>query len=394
MSYPRVILKSGKDASLRRYHPWVFSGAIKKVYGNLYDGCWAEVFDNKDEYLGSGQYQNGSIALRILTFEREEPGRSLYLDRIRKAWQYREMLGLAGSDKSRIFRLVHAEGDGLPGLIIDLYGSTAVLQMHSLGMYHDRDLIVEALQKVLGNRLQSVYNKSSNSLPPRENLRPEDAYLLGAGEEEDLSEYGYRFRIDWQRGQKTGFFIDQRENRRLLEHYAAGRRVLNMFCYTGGFSVYALKAASEVVSVDSSGHAIDLTRENVALNYDDTQRHEALVADAFDYLSGDLRHRFDLIVLDPPAFAKHHRVMNHALQGYKRLNQRALECISPGGLLFTFSCSQVVSRENFRKSVFVAAANVGRKVRIMHQLTQPADHPVSLYHPEGEYLKGLVVHVE
>lgn len=393
MDLPKLVLRSGKDASLRRYHPWVFSGAIKKVYGNAREGQLVEVYDNKDDYLATGHYQEGSIAVRILSFKQDFSPEDLYRERIQKAFQYRAAIGLSNTEHTNTYRLIHAEGDGLPGLIIDIYGQVAVLQMHSLGMYADRELILAALKEVLGEQITTVYDKSNNTLPDRDGQERENSFLWGESTAEIVREYGYRFKVDFESGQKTGFFLDQRENRKLLEKYAQDREVLNMFCYTGGFSVYALKTAKRVVSVDSSGPAMDLTRENAELNFPGSTNHEAVVTDAFDYLS-DIKDQFDLIILDPPAFAKSHRVLNNALQGYKRLNMKALEQIRSGGIIFTFSCSQAVSKENFRKSVFTAAANTGRHVRVLHQLHQPADHPVSLYHPEGEYLKGLVLYVE
>lgn len=394
MSNPvKIVLKSGKDQSLHRRHPWVFSGAIKKMYGQPAEGHVVEVFDNKDEYLGSGHYQEGSIAVRILTFDRIPIDEGFYASRIGDALQLRRQLGLAGSEETNAFRLVNAEGDGLPGLIIDLYGGTAVIQMHSIGMSLNLDVIVNALLHLGSLNIHTIYNKSSNTLPGgRKGV--EDRCITGEATEGEVLEYGNRFMVNWQRGQKTGFFLDQRENRKLLECYAKDRRVLNMFSFSGGFSVYALRGgAQQVHSVDSSAHAIDLARMNVELNFPGTDRHEAIAADAFNYFD-NTDQTYDLVVLDPPAFAKHQKALNNALQGYKRLNQRAIAAIAPGGIIFTFSCSQAVTKENFRKSVFAAGANTGRQVRILHQLYQPADHPVSLYHPEGEYLKGLVLRVD
>ncbi len=395
MSEPaRIILKSGKDQSLRRRHPWVFSGAVKKIYGNPAEGDIVDVFDNKDEQLGSGHYAEGSIAIRMLTFGEKRQDGSFWEKRILNAWKHRQEEGLYVPGKKDVFRLVNAEGDGLPGLIIDYYNGTSVIQVHSAGMFRNIENISEILKNISGLPVDSMYNKSSNTLYSKPGTDPVDELLYGERLEGDVHEYGYNFRVNWERGQKTGFFIDQRENRKLVERYSRGKSVLNMFCYSGGFSVYAAGGGARMVhSVDSSGHAIDLTKQNMELNFPGNFKHEAFVADAFVYLE-HIDQKYDLIILDPPAFAKHQRVLNNALQGYKRLNQKAIAQIRPGGLLFTFSCSQAVSKENFRKSVFAAAANTGREVNILYQLTQPADHPVSIYHPEGEYLKGLVVRID
>ncbi len=392
--FVRIVLKSGKDQSLRRRHPWVFSGAVKKIYGNPSEGDLVEVFDNKDEKLGSGHFAEGSIAIRMLVFGEEEVGTSFWEDRILKAWNHRYEEGLYIPGKNDVFRLVNAEGDGLPGLIIDYYNGAAVLQFHSDGMYSNIETISAVLRNISGLPVDTIYNKSSNTLHGRQGSDQFDKLLYGERLEGDVHEYGYCFRVNWERGQKTGFFIDQRENRKLVEGYSRGRDVLNMFCFSGGFSIYAIGGnARKVHSVDSSGHAIDLTRHNMELNFPGRNNHEEFTADAFEYIE-HVAPNYDLIILDPPAFAKHQRVLNNALQGYKRLNQKAIAQIRPGGLLFTFSCSQAVSKENFRKSVFAAAANTGREVKVLHQLTQPADHPVSIYHPEGEYLKGLVLRVD
>ena len=393
-SLTKIVLKSGKDQSLKRFHPWVFSGAIKKVHGNLAEGDLVAVFSNKDEFLGIGHYQVGSIAVRFFSFNNIVPDYNFWKDKIDKAWHLRKRLGFADNPKNNVFRLVHAEGDGMPGLIIDFYNGTAVMQMHSIGMYLIRELLAEALKDVLGNRLKAVYDKSAKTLPFKAEMETIDGFLFGSGTEDEVLEHGVKFKIDWQAGQKTGFFIDQRENRLLVKQYSKNRDVLNMFCYTGGFSVYALNGdAKSVHSVDSSAKAIDLTRENIELNFPGDSRHEAFVADGFEYLK-EIQDKYDLIILDPPAFAKHRNTLPQALQGYKRINTRAFEQIRPGGILFTFSCSQVVSAERFRETVFSAAAISGRNVRILHQLRQPADHPVNIYHPESEYLKGLVLYVE
>jgi len=390
----RIVLKSGKDQSLRRFHPWVFSGAIKKIYGPAREGELVDIFDNKDEFLALGHYQQGSIAVRVISFEAVETDQRFWDRKVSNAWDLREKLGLVGNLQTSVFRWINAEGDGMPGLIVDYYGGAAVLQMHSLGMFRNLDAIVESLKKVAGDQLHTIYNKSDSTLPDKPGITTRSGFLMGKQTKGEVLENGYRFLVNWVEGQKTGFFVDQRENRRLVGSYAPGRKVLNMFGYTGGFSIYGMGGGAQLVhSVDSSGKAIDLTRENGELNFPGDERHKAFAEDAFAYFK-DLREAYDLIILDPPAFAKHQNVLNNALQGYKRLNKRAFEAIAPGGILFTFSCSQAVSRENFRKSVFVAAANSGRKARILHQLSQPPDHPVSIYHPEGEYLKGLVLEVQ
>lgn len=390
----KVYLKPKKEESLLRFHPWVFSGAIQSIEGNPEEGDLVEVYGTNQRFLGVGHYQIGSIAVRILSFRQVAIDAEFWNERIRAAYDLRKALGLAGVEGNDTFRLIHGEGDNLPGLVIDMYAHTAVMQAHSVGMHYARHQVADALKEVLGDTLQNIYYKSEATLPYKANLESEDGYLYG-GEVEDIAlENGLRFSVDWQKGQKTGFFVDQRENRSLLEHYSAGRSVLNMFCYTGGFSFYAMRGGARVVhSVDSSAKAIALTKKNVELNFPDDSRHEAYAEDAFKYLE-KMGSNYDLIVLDPPAFAKHKNVLRNALQGYRKLNAIAFDKIKPGGILFTFSCSQVVSKENFRLAVFSAAAASGRKVRILHQLTQPADHPVNIYHPEGEYLKGLVLHVE
>jgi 23S rRNA (cytosine1962-C5)-methyltransferase len=390
----RIVLKSGKDQSLRRFHPWVFSGAIKKIHGPAREGELVDLYDNKDEFLASGHYQDGSIAVRVISFEAVECDEAFWDQKVEAAWKLREKLGLVGSEHTSVFRWINAEGDGMPGLIVDYYGGSAVVQMHSVGMHRAQDAIVNAMKKTAGSHLHTIYNKSDSTLPDKPGIEGRSGFLMGSQASGEVSENGYRFQVNWVEGQKTGFFIDQRENRRLVGTYAAGRKVLNMFGYTGGFSIYGMGGGARLVhSVDSSGKAIDLTRENVELNFPGDQRHQAFTVDAFGFFR-DMQESYDLIILDPPAFAKHQKVLNNALQGYKRLNQKAFETIAAGGILFTFSCSQAVSRENFRKSVFVAAANSGRKVRILHHMNQPPDHPVSIYHPEGEYLKGLVLEVE
>lgn len=390
----KIVLKSGKDQSLLRYHPWVFSGAIKKIYGDPAEGDVVNVFDNKETFLGAGHFSPGSIAVRILSFIERDIGRDFFLEMITRAVRYRAGLGFTGDGSTNVFRLIHGEGDGLPGLIADYYNGVVVMQFHSVGMYRVRDMIAGILTEALGSRLKAIYDKSENTLPHKAENNPVNGYLSGSWEGNcEVLENGYKFEVDWVNGQKTGFFIDQRNNRVLAGEYSGGRRVLNLFGYTGGFSVYAMKSAALVHTVDSSANATALARQNVALNFGKDAAHEVFTTDAFGYLE-NIKGKYDMIILDPPAFAKHNNVLGNALQGYKRLNIKAIEAVSPGGIVFTFSCSQVVSRENFRKSVFAAAANTGRSVRILHQLGQPPDHPVNIYHPESEYLKGLVLHVE
>ena len=377
-----------------RFHPWVFSGAIQSFEGQPEEGDLVEVYGANNRFLGIGHFQIGSIAVRILSFQQQEIDQAFWENRIRVAYELRKTLQLTASAHNNTYRLVHGEGDNLPGLVIDMYAHTAVMQAHSVGMHRTRHQIAEALKQILGDTLQNIYYKSEATLPYKANLGSEDGYLLGGDVEDIALENGLRFCVDWQKGQKTGFFVDQRENRSLLEHYAKDRAVLNMFCYTGGFSFYAMRGGAKVVhSVDSSAKAIALTNKNVSLNFPDDPRHQAFAEDAFKYLE-HMGSNYDLIILDPPAFAKHKDVLRNALQGYRKLNAIAFEKIKPGGILFTISCSQVVNKEHFRLAVFSAAAQSGRSVRILHQLTQPADHPVNIYHPEGEYLKGLVLYVE
>lgn len=395
MTYPVIILKRGKEDSLRRFHPWVFSGAIARMPEDIEEGDVVEVRSSADELLGIGHYQIGSIVVRMLEFGRVRAiDQTFFAERLTAAFDLRRSLQLMRSDNNA-YRLVHGEGDFLPGLVVDIYGPTAVVQAHSPGMHFCRDIIAAALTEIPGLAVKNVYYKSETTLPYKAHLDPQNAYIIGDYSGSVALENGLSFNIDWLRGQKTGFFVDQRDNRSLLEYYSRGRKVLNMFCYTGGFSVYALRGgAREVHSVDSSGKAIELTRANVELNFPGCDRHEAFAVDAFKYLADIKKGDYDLIVLDPPAFAKHRSALRNALIGYRRLNARAIEQIAPGGILFTFSCSQAVSREQFRLAVFTAAAQTGRKVRILHQMTQPADHPINIYHPEGEYLKGLIVQVE
>ena len=390
----KIFLKPGKEQSLKRFHPWVFSGAIGKAEGKSEEGDMVNIYSSQGEFLATGHCQVGSIAVRILTFDEVETDYNFWKTKIEKAWNVRTALGLTENSATNVFRLVHAEGDGMPGLIVDFYNGTAVMQMHTVGIYLVRDLLTKALREVLGDKLKAVYDKSEKSLPFKAGVESVDSYLFGENNEAEVLENGLRFKVDWLEGQKTGFFIDQRENRQLVQHFSKNRDVLNMFCYTGGFSFYAMKGDARLVhSVDSSAKAIELTNHNVALNFPGDTRHEAITADAFEYMR-EIKDKYDLIILDPPAFAKHRDAVHQALQAYKRINTRAFEQIRSGGILFTFSCSQVVSKEKFREAVFSAAAISGRNVRILHQLTQPADHPVNIYHPEGEYLKGLVLYVE
>ena len=393
-AFAKIILKPGKEPSVMRLHPWIFSGAIQKADGDLQEGDIVEVFSHDRQFLAMGHYQIGSIAVRIFTFQQVLPDADFWKLKIQNAFNLRESLKLANNEETNVYRLVHGEGDGMPGLIIDYYNGVIVMQAHSVGMYRLRDQIAAVIPDLYRNNQVTIYDKSEGTLPFKANLGAKNEFLSGSTSIIDVVENGYQFRIDVTTGQKTGFYIDQRDNRLLLSRYAAGKSVLNMFCYTGGFSVYALGGGANLVhSVDSSAQAIELTEKNVALNGGNDERHKAIQADAFAYMNA-IGDAYDVIVLDPPAFAKHQDALNNALQGYKRLNAKAIEQIRSGGILFTFSCSQVVSKENFRKSVFAAAANTGRHVRILHQLTQPPDHPVSIYHPEGEYLKGLVLQVE
>lgn len=395
MSYKKVFLKPGKEESLKRFHPWVFSGAIARVEGEPEEGEVVDVYTSKKEFIACGHFQIGSIAVRVLSFRQEPIDHAFWVRRLQVAKDLRCALGVLGNPQNNTYRLVHGEGDNLPGLIIDVYDYTAVMQAHSAGMHLDRMAVAEALEEVMGDVIQHIYYKSETTLPFKADLlATENGFLKGGSPENVAMENGLKFHVDWLKGQKTGFFVDQRENRALLERYAKGRNVLNMFCYTGGFSFYAMRGGANLVhSVDSSAKAIDLTNENVSLNFPGDTRHQAFAEDAFKFLDrmGD---QYDLIILDPPAFAKHRDALRNALRGYTKLNAKAFEKIRPGGILFTFSCSQVVNKQDFRNAVFTAAAQSGRSVRILHQLTQPGDHPVNIYHPEGEYLKGLVLYVE
>ena len=390
--YKNVYLRKGKEESLLRFHPWIFSGAISHSDNDLQDGETVRVLTASGNFIAVGHYQMGSIAVRVLSFEDEEINHDFWKKRLAAALRMRVVAGIASDPNNNTFRLVHGEGDNLPGLVVDCYGTTAVMQAHSVGMHLCRHEVAKALVEVMGQQLSSVYYKSETTLPFLE--QQTSGFIVGNDENDVALENGLKFHVDWLKGQKTGFFVDQRENRSLLEHYAKGKRVLNMFCYTGGFSFYAMRGGAQLVhSVDSSAKAISLTNQNVELNFPGDKRHEAFCDDAFSFLQ-KTNCEYDLIILDPPAFAKHRGALHNALKGYTRLNAKAFEIIQPGGILFTFSCSQVVTKDHFRNAVFTAAAQAKRKVRILHQLHQPADHPINIYHPEGEYLKGLVLYVE
>lgn len=391
----KVVLGSGKDQAAKRFHPWVFSGAVKKIYGTPAEGDTVEVYSNHDEFLGIGHYQPGSIAVRIFSFEKIFPDESFWKKKLLDAFILRKEIGLVGNDGTNAYRLVYAEGDGLPGLIIDYYNGVAVMQSHSVGMYLQRKILADALKEIYEDSLEAVYDKSSETLPHMAKIRSEDGYILGSADSDhEICEYGNKFLVNWESGQKTGFFIDQRENRKLLGKYVKGKKVLNTFSYTGGFSVYALQAgASEVHSVDSSKKAMKITEKNILLNSFDPQKHVSKSEDAFDFLK-NINNEYDVIILDPPAFAKHHNVSHNAMQGYKRINIEAIKQVRKGGIIFTFSCSQVISRAMFNSTIMSAAILAERNVRILHQLSQPADHPVNAFHPEGEYLKGLVLYVD
>ena len=394
MNYKSVFLKKGKEDSLLRFHPWIFSGAIQSADDGIHEGDIVKVFTVNGDFIAIGHYQLGSIAVRVLTFEDSAIDLSFWKSRLLSAFMMRKSIGIADNPHNDTYRLVHGEGDNLPGLIIDCYGKTAVMQAHSVGFHVCRNEIAQALVEVLEGRIDNVYYKSETTLPFKADLRKENGFIYGGTGDNVARENGLSFHVDWLKGQKTGFFVDQRENRQLLESYAKDRSVLNMFCYTGGFSVYAMRGGAKLVhSVDSSAKAIDLTIRNISLNFKDDVRHKAFCDDAFKFLD---RHedKYDLIILDPPAFAKHRSALRNALKGYTRLNVKGLEKIKSGGILFTFSCSQVVTKDQFRQAVFTAAAQSKRKVRILHQLHQPSDHPINIYHPEGEYLKGLVLYVE
>lgn len=394
MTTKTIQLKRGKEESLKRFHPWIFSGAILRMDDGIEEGELVKVVTFNREFIAIGHYQIGSIAVRILSFRDINIDQEFWKSRLKAALNMRIAIGIADNPTNNTYRLVHGEGDMLPGLIIDCYGKTAVVQAHSVGMHVERLPICEALKCVMGNRIEHVFYKSETTLPFKAELGQQDGFLYGGSDDNVAIENGLKFHVDWLKGQKTGFFVDQRENRTLLEKYAKNRSVLNMFCYTGGFSVYAMRGGAKLVhSVDSSAKAVELTNANIELNFPSDVRHAAFCDDAFKYLDAH-DAQYDLVVLDPPAFAKHRAALRNALKGYTRLNVKGFERIKPGGILFTFSCSQVVTKENFRNAVFTAAAQAKRKVRILHQLHQPADHPINIYHPEGEYLKGLVLYVE
>ena len=402
-NFPKVILSSGKDQSLRRFHPWVFSGAIKKIKNSEgkevepSEGDVVCVVSNHDEFLGLGHYQRGTIAIRVFSFEDVELNQEFWNRKIENAFAVRAQLGLTNNAETNVYRLLHAEGDGMPGLIIDFYNGTTVLQTHSIGMHLIKTHIIEALQKVYGNKLDAVYDKSEETMPKQSEIKAENGLLWGETKSNDVNEYGNKFSIDWETGQKTGFFIDQRENRKLLSHYSKGKSIANTFCYSGGFSVFAMRAGAALVhSVDSSKKAIELTEKNIELNKNDFAKdsiHESFAIDTFNFLE-TAADKYDVIILDPPAFAKHQNVKHNAVQGYKRLNAEAFRKIKSGGILFTFSCSQVVDKNLFNSTVMSAAILAKRNVRVLHHLSQPADHAASIFHPEGEYLKGLVLFVE
>lgn len=394
MTTKTIQLKKGKEESLKRFHPWIFSGAILRMDEGIEEGELVKVVTFHREFIAIGHYQIGSIAVRVLSFRDITIDQEFWESRLKAALNMRIAIGIADNPTNNTYRLVHGEGDMLPGLIIDCYGKTAVMQAHSVGMHVERLPICEALRSVMGSRIEHVFYKSETTLPFKAELGQQDGFLYGGSDDNVAIENGLKFHVDWLKGQKTGFFVDQRENRTLLEKYAKNRSVLNMFCYTGGFSVYAMRGGAKLVhSVDSSAKAVELTNANIKLNFPSDARHAAFCDDAFKYLDAH-DAQYDLVVLDPPAFAKHRAALRNALKGYTRLNVKGFERIKPGGILFTFSCSQVVTKENFRNAVFTAAAQAKRKVRILHQLHQPADHPINIYHPEGEYLKGLVLYVE
>jgi len=384
-----IFLKQGREASVKRFHPWVFSGAIERVQSEPMDGDWVEVKDSKKQTLGFGHYQKGTITVRLLSFSKETPDGKLYADKILTAFNER-VFTKSVNERTNCFRLIHGEGDGLPGLIIDVYNGVAVMQAHTVGMYLDRQLIAGAIKESLLDSVHSIYYKSQSTLP----IKTEHEYLLGMGVVPHvITEHGNKFYVDWEEGQKTGFFLDQRENRKLLGEMSKGASVLNTFCYTGGFSVYALNAGAKLVhSVDASEKAIDLTRKNIELNGFDSKLHECFAIDTFDFLK-DKKDKYDLIILDPPAFAKHKDSRHQAMKGYQRLNAEAMRAIKPNGIIFTFSCSQVVDKQLFYDTVVSAGLQAGRDIKVLQHLGQPGDHPVSLYHPEGEYLKGLVLYV-
>ncbi len=396
MNYPKIVLHKGKERSLQLFHPWVFSGAIKSQPAGLTEGDIVETWSNDDKYLGTGHFHKGTITVRILTFENEIIDTQFWQKKIQKAFECRKALGFLNGTNTNVYRLLHGEGDNLPGLIIDIYHDTAVIQAHTIGMSKHRLEIAAALREIYQDSLKAIYDKSADSLQKQNLPGLKNEYIYNEKPntiESEVKENDYIFSIDYINGQKTGFFIDQRENRKLLSQYSKNKNVLNTFCYTGGFSVYALAAGASLVhSVDSSKKAISDTEKNVLLNFRNAP-HECFSIDVFDFFKKNEK-TYDVIILDPPAFAKHISAVKNAMVGYRNLNLEAFKKIDKGGILFTFSCSQAIDKELFRKVVFQAAAQSKRNVRILHQLSQPSDHPINIYHPEGEYLKGLVLFVE
>lgn len=393
MSIAKITLKRGKEASPKRFHPWIFSGAIKRLPDNIQEGDTIEVYADNGDFLGIGYYESGTIAVRIFSFEKITPDYNFWKSKVQKAYDVRKNIGVANDSNTNTYRLIYAEGDGIPGLITDIYGETAVVQCHSKGVYKNREMIAKAIKDVLGNKIKNIYDKSEKTL--HRTAGAKDGYLLNENPkaEDIVTENGNKFWVNWEEGQKTGFFIDQRDNRALLSKYCKDKTVLNTFCYTGGFSVYAVNAgAKEVCSIDVSKKAIELTDRNIELN-NASEKHTSHVADTFDFLKEN-ENKFDIIILDPPAFAKHTSSKNNAIIGYKRINQMALKQIKSGGLLFTFSCSQVVDKYTFTNTIIAAAIEAGRTARIIHTMSHPPDHAINIFHPEGEYLKGLVVYVD
>lgn len=396
MNTAKIILKSGKEHSLERFHPWIFSGAIKNIIGNPAEGDVVTVLDNKQSFLALGHWQSiGSISVRVFGFEEVEPDKEFWKNKFEKAINLRKVCDLINNPHTDVFRLIHGEGDGFPGFICDYYNGTVVFQSHSYGMYLLEGMFAEILKELLGDKLTAVYDKSEKTLPKFPNISVHDKFILGSGNEQIVSENDLKYAVNVVEGQKTGFFIDQRENRKLLGSYSKGKKVLNMFCYTGGFSIAALAGgATSVTSVDASQTAIELVNKNVELNFPGCTSHKSVAADSFEFLDKMEPSAFDLVILDPPAFAKHANVTNQAIKGYQRINRAAMERMASGSILFTFSCSQTIKKEVFRLAVMDAAIQAGKKIKILHQLTQPVDHPISIFHPEGEYLKGLVIYIE
>ena len=389
----KIILKSGKERSLLNFHPWLFSGAVHKTEGEIKEGDVVEIYSDKKEYLATGHYHDGSIKVRIFSFTQVTPDYNFWKSKIQNAFDLRKQLGFVDNPDTNVYRLVNAEGDGMPGLIIDIYNETAVIQTHTIGMHNIKNELVKALQEIYGSKLKAIYDKSSETMNKHSEQVFKNGYLFGENSGNEVIENRNRFLVNWEEGQKTGFFIDQRDNRRLLSKYANGKNVLNTFAYSGGFSVYALKGGANLVhSVDSSKKTMDWAKQNIELNFQNAE-HEFFVLDTFDYLK-KMESVYDLIILDPPAFTKHINAVKQASIGYKNLNFEAIKRIKPNGIIFTFSCSQHIDKKLFRQIVFSAASQAKRNVRVLHQLTQPPDHPISIYHPEGEYLKGLVLHVE